>query len=1099
MLHRILGPVGSGKKDRLLTKIEQAYSQGKNIFVLVPEQATARYERDVVSLLGNRAGERVEITNFSRLPDVVLRKIGGLSERALGDTEKKLLLFSCMKDLAPAMGEIALRFDADSVDSLFAELEELRLAGLDAETLSELCENDTVPENTRAKLSDLALLRGAFREALSAFGAAAEGEEMRLASVLKEYPFFAGSAVFVDAFWDFTAPQERLLKEILLQAESLTVTFAGDEKTPLLFEKPNRAAARLKKIAAEAGHRVEDEVLSPSDQGDIAFLKRHLTGGGEPRKDKPEGISVTAAESSSEEALYVADRIHALVQKGVRWNEICVLSRNGETLPLIALTLEEEGIPVFSEEKRPLSQTPLARTLLLACRIADRRARKEEIRAYVKKGVFRCDEEARFLLDEYLAAWNISCRGVLEDKPFSMNPDGYLKMTDENRAELAKVNRAKALAFGPVARLSVALEEPNVSGKTEALFHFLAEIGAEKILFDRVCDCKEKGDFAAAGEITRAWNSLLSALDEMIAVSGEKTVSRRDFFALLTLSLSRDLPGEVPPGQDRVQVAPLGFARPEKSRFVFLTGLNAGVFPAAGGAPGFLSHGEKELLSSLGFSVETDESAVRDEYFLFYQALGFARDGIFLSFVSTASDKEKKHDMSIFGKRVETLFPALSLSVFRSDDARPRQAEAGFRYALRHSDDGAEGRKWLRRFSEDERFSARTLAAAAAKSFREEKFALKSLRPYAGTDAEMSYSRIEKYSNCPFSYFSRYLLEAKVRGKAEFGSNVIGNFAHSVLEKVLVALSLRGVELWQADDALLKEENRSACRRTVQEELGEELGAAAEHFIRRMEENTLTQLRLLKKQFAVSGFRPVFFEKDLSDLAGRYAIPLKDGTKLILGGKIDRVDLYDSPRGKTYVRVVDYKTGNHSFSLDDVANGVSIQMLLYLFALCREGFELDGKNVVPLPAGILYMNGTVEAELCHDKKELKNREDKPFKDFSLKGLLLQDEEVLSAQDPDGKGEFLPVKKKKDGTFSGTSNLITLEKLGRLNRSVERIFAQMAESLKEGKIAAAPLYRSKKRNACTYCDYRPICKTGPENPRYYRPKIGDSLIGGEENV
>ena len=95
MLHRIFGQVGSGKKERLLGAVSAAYEAGKRILVLVPEQATAGYERDVVSLLGNRAGERVEVTNFSRLPDLVLRAFGGLGEVSLGDTEKKILFFSC--------------------------------------------------------------------------------------------------------------------------------------------------------------------------------------------------------------------------------------------------------------------------------------------------------------------------------------------------------------------------------------------------------------------------------------------------------------------------------------------------------------------------------------------------------------------------------------------------------------------------------------------------------------------------------------------------------------------------------------------------------------------------------------------------------------------------------------------------------------------------------------------------------------------------------------------------------------------------------------------------------------------------------------------
>ncbi len=1097
MLHRIIGPVGAGKKERMKDRIRQSYAMGKKIYMIVPEQATARYEREIVALLGNSSGERVEITNFSRLPDVILRKTGGLADKAMGDTEKKLLLFFCLKKLSPKPKALSLRPDADSVDTLFRELEEMRLAGLDAEEILSLCEKEELSEEAKDLFSDLALLRLSYRDTLSTFGDAAEGEELRLARVLRELMFFRNCDVFVDAFWDFTFPQEKLLREILSQADDLFVSFAADPTAPLLFDKPLRAAKRLKKIAFELGQEVKDEVLSPEEKGDVAFLKSRLAQSGAPRDTSPTAITLTAAESALEEALFLANKIHTLIKDGARWNEILVLHRKEESLPLIALTLEEEGIPVFSEEKRSLAASPLARTLLLACRIADRKAYGEELRAYVKKGVFSCPEEERFLLDEYLGAWNIPCSAVLSEKPFLMNPDGYLELNDESRLERDKVNLAKEKAFAPIRRLSLGLEEESVAGKVSALFSFLEEIGAEKILFSQVEKLKDRDDFAQAASLSRTWNSLMEALDELARVLGNEEADREEFFALLTLALSRKLPGEIPPGQDRVQIAPLGFVRPENSRFVFLAGMNAGVFPSPSGNTGILGHREKEWLSELGYSVSTGEREIRNEYFLFYQALGFAREKLFLSFVSAASDDDKKHDMSIFLKRVQNIFPAMEMHIFHSDTAKPGNAELGFSYALKHWHEKGEGEKWKSHFSENEAFAARALNVEAARAFQREKYRLKDHLPYEGKDAYMSYSRIEKYSNCPFSYFSRYLLEAKVRRKADFGSNIVGNFAHSILEKVLVALSLRGVELWDADDKTLAEENHIACLAAVREAMNEDMGAAAEHFISRLEDNTLTQLKLLKKEFSVSKFRPTFFEKDLSELSGEFAIPLNDGTKLVLGGKIDRVDLYESPQGKTYVRVVDYKTGNHSFSLDDVANGVSIQMLLYLFALCREGFSWKEENIVPLPAGILYLNGVVKSILCHDSEELKLREENPFKDFSVKGLLVHNEELLSAQDPMGKGEFLPVKKKKDGSYSGEKALITLERLGKLSQSVEKIFAKMAESLKEGKIAAKPLYRAKDRCACSYCEYRAICKKGPEDPRRYRAKVGEELFGGED--
>lgn len=55
-----------------------------------------------------------------------------------------------------------------------------------------------------------------------------------------------------------------------------------------------------------------------------------------------------------------------------------------------------------------------------------------------------------------------------------------------------------------------------------------------------------------------------------------------------------------------------------------------------------------------------------------------------------------------------------------------------------------------------------------------------------------------------------------------------------------------------------------------------------------------------------------------------------------LRGKIDRLDI--SPDG-THVAVYDYKTGRPKADLSDIVNGVSLQLMTYLLALCDRNEE----------------------------------------------------------------------------------------------------------------------------------------------------------------
>lgn len=56
--------------------------------------------------------------------------------------------------------------------------------------------------------------------------------------------------------------------------------------------------------------------------------------------------------------------------------------------------------------------------------------------------------------------------------------------------------------------------------------------------------------------------------------------------------------------------------------------------------------------------------------------------------------------------------------------------------------------------------------------------------------------------------------------------------------------------------------------------------------------------------------------------------------------------------GKTYIRVVDYKTGTKKFDLREVYYGLDCQMLLYLFTLERNGGHLFSQGTA---AGVEYL------------------------------------------------------------------------------------------------------------------------------------------------
>ena len=105
------------------------------------------------------------------------------------------------------------------------------------------------------------------------------------------------------------------------------------------------------------------------------------------------------------------------------------------------------------------------------------------------------------------------------------------------------------------------------------------------------------------------------------------------------------------------------------------------------------------------------------------------------------------------------------------------------------------------------------------------------------------------------------------------------------------------------------------------------------------------------------------------------------------------------------------------------------------------------------------------------------------KEWKRKGLLLQDEEVLQAMDPEDSGR-LCCTRKKDGTLSG--DLADRQQLRMLESHVFRILGEMVDDIASGNIAPNPYTRGTSHDACSFCPYGAIChKNTVEGRRNYK--------------
>ncbi len=175
-------------------------------------------------------------------------------------------------------------------------------------------------------------------------------------------------------------------------------------------------------------------------------------------------------------------------------------------------------------------------------------------------------------------------------------------------------------------------------------------------------------------------------------------------------------------------------------------------------------------------------------------------------------------------------------------------------------------------------------------------------------------------------------------------------------------------------------------------------------------------------------------------------------------------------RERTYVRIIDYKSGSEKFHLDEVRQGYRLQLMLYLKG-AMGGIE------EARPAGVFYFrigDGLTEVSDTQDADVEKKVAEQLRKDTRLDGIVLNDSGVVDSMDSKlaGQSEILPLYRNKDGVLSG-ANLLTEDEFDGLIRENDENLYQAASRFASGCTDILPM-KTRYSDACRYCGYKSIC-------------------------
>ena len=1096
MLTLLLGPSGSGKSTRLRAELKARAEKGERSILIVPEQFTSSTEGALYRTLGDTLSGYVESYSFTSLAEALLRRYGGAAVPTLTEAGRAVLVRRALDSLLDKVVYYSRqRHSAAFCEKAAQTIDELKSAGV---TPAQLAEYARAPGADTDKLGELALIYETYESLLAGTAMDPGDRQEQAARRLQEADggreFFAGRAVYVDEFDTFNAPKRALLAAILSAAD-LSVSLCCDHLQETdggvgLFSGARQVAATLRRMAGQAGVPVQVETLTEDYRHTkapaLAELSLLLADPGY----TPEG-TVTAkdgerpaiccckADSRQGEAKAAAAAVKALARQGVPYGRMAVICRNAETyLPAVRYEFRLQNIPLFCDEATTPENTAPARAVLAALDLLRGGINGTALLRLLKTGLVHLPEEQACALENYAYTWPLHA----EDwrAPFTRNPSGYVdNWSEQDRTDLADAETARSFL---VERAQTFLDKARgaaVGEMTRRLYLFLQALGAEDSLQQLAEELRTKSMLPAADEALREWNVVTGLLNELVRLLGEdQTLTPAEYADLFTLLLRTTDMGHIPQSLDSVIFTTAGRMRLPETDACFVLGLAEGEFPQTPGEQGLLTHADRDTMMAQGADLpDCFENRVIREQVCFYKALTAPGRWLWLSWPGGAAGLPV----------TAALAPALDLLEVPCIEPDPADLGATPAAAL-----DLLGSVWqqntprraavLQALQDAETTgNAAPGFAAVQRAARREPATVtdtKALEKLLGPRLHISPTRFEQYAICPFGYFMQYVLRARPRQKAELAPNISGTLTHWVLEQ---ALRRQG----ETFRTLKPEEIETLVHDLVKEYADANLpgaGVRMQYLLERISRNLVGLLGFIQRDMNQSGFQPVAFELRIDDRpdpdnpdAPRVdPVELTDGAghTVRVMGTIDRVDAMPL-NGRTWLRVVDYKTGSKKFDLKEVYHGLDCQMLLYLFTLERNGEKLFPGAAA---AGVEYLLADPSPTTGARPQSGEGETPEP-PTYPLDGLLVEEESIYRAMDTRGTGEFVPLSfNAKSGQVSAASrkHLASPEKLARIRDHLDELLTRMADDLYGGRIAAEPFVPGG-RSPCQYCDYRSVCR------------------------
>lgn len=1080
MVEFITGQAGSGKTTLMFDKIKQ---RSGTQLILVPEQFSYEFDKKLYFFLGAEKFNELFSLSFTSLARQLFQLYGEPDRKGeyADDYARMILIYQAISS-AQSNPDTLNYFRRQSSYNGFAEevldlINDMKCSGISPQTLID--KSVFLDKRLMDKTNDIAGIYLEYDRLMSEYGFKDNLENItEAAKTANREDFFRGMNIYIDEFESFNGDQLEMIKVMIASAENVCITLRTDDVNAgefTLFDTVNHTYRAVRQMCDELHVECKNIQCGKSRRftgADLEYLSTHIMKNfrySPENAPKPDNIRIFEAKDMYSEVEYVCATIKRLIcdNKNLRYRDFAVISNNIEDYAdILRETFERCGIPYFLSIAKPVMHTSVMVffTSLLEILTA-KKIKSEHIFRLMKCGILDIssiydDSSAdtsrtdTALFENYCYKWNID--GDTWKEPFTAEDDN-----------LEKFEEIRKFVINPLMSLKKRLSEKNSAVDIcRMLYEYLVECKAEtsvgRIMGDLI---RLDRDYEAA-ELKRLWACIMDILDSIAGTLGEKIISFTEVSRIIRSMIGK-LEYSVPPQTlDSVTAASARTARLSAPKIVFAIGSNDGDFPNQVSIHGIFSETDKRRLSENGIEIARSLSdLVASERLVVYKTLSSASEKLFITYPLTDLSGQAKYPAQVVDN-IMKMFGDDSIFITKDDiplDYYAVTLHSAFYHYMQNINENNKYTSSIKKILMNESDYKRRIEYVTSRSELRQDYKintdvmqkLKSFEPLG-----LSATGVEEYNQCHFKYFCDKFMKLRKREKMELDNRISGEIIHECFKGVLQNTDKQSFIDMSSEE--VKNRIEVCAEKYRNEKLAGDFSKSKsfEFMFKKLTESLVIVFIHLQQEFMVTSFTPVAFEVEM-EKKHSLRLDFGDGYRLSFGGKIDRADTC-TIGDKKYLRIIDYKSSKKKITPENLAGGINLQMLLYLFTATEKNGIFNGF----IPAGVLYSPVYPDANDSNDSL---------ISALKSTGLVLGQRKILNAMEYDVNGEFIPVKFNKDNkTLNSYQNsCITSSGMEWLKNYTYNKLREMAVSLLDGDAEAVPQYIGDSV-PCDYCDYVNIC-------------------------